>query len=165
MTPKILRLLITLSVFVTGIMAGVNFDRYTIQVPAWHHLPVESWAAYSRFADLGNGLILYPLEGFGSMLITIAVALGCLIGGKAAKKSLVPASAAAIFAIIGMLFTIFAAPQMLSLRTIGDNHALLQNAFGQFHFWGLLRGISQFIAFIASLWTMSIRTGSDQEAL
>lgn len=121
MNSKITRVLIVFSVFLTGIMAGLNFDRYTVQVPAWRNLPVESWVAYSRFADLGNGIVLYPVLGFGTMILTVVAAISYFTDKKAGKKSAVRVMAAAIFAALGMIFTIYAAPQMLSQRST-DNH-------------------------------------------
>jgi hypothetical protein len=34
-----------------------------------------AWAEFSRHADLGNGLVLYPLEAFGGFLFTLAAAV------------------------------------------------------------------------------------------
>jgi len=32
----------------------------------------EAWAANSRYADLGNGLVLYPFAAIGGALLTLA---------------------------------------------------------------------------------------------
>src|SRR6516165_10611199 len=42
--------------------------------PAWHALGALAWAQYSRLADLGSGLVAYPIEGIGSALLTTAAA-------------------------------------------------------------------------------------------
>jgi hypothetical protein len=40
--------------------------------PAWRQLGVEAWAQYSRDADLGTGLIAYPIEAIGPTLLIVA---------------------------------------------------------------------------------------------
>jgi hypothetical protein len=57
-----MRLLLILSTFVSGLLAGGNIDRAFVAMPAWQQIGATSWAEFSRHADLGNGLILYPAE-------------------------------------------------------------------------------------------------------
>src|ERR1043166_7537767 len=45
-----------------GLLAGGNFDRLAIQMPAWRGLAPRAWAEYSRRADLRNGIVVYPIE-------------------------------------------------------------------------------------------------------
>jgi len=53
-----------------------------------------------------------------------------------------------------MVMTQFAAPQMLSLRTIGDDPAVLQRAFDNFDRLGSIRGVFQILSFGANLWSL-----------
>jgi hypothetical protein len=58
--------------------------------------------------------------------------------------------------VLGLVTTAFAAPVMLSLPHLGENHATLQLAFERFHFWGLVRAVVQVLAFGASVWAMAL---------
>jgi hypothetical protein len=52
-------LMVAATVF-DAMVAGTGLDRVVVQMPAWARLGSQAWAAYSRHADLGNGLILHP---------------------------------------------------------------------------------------------------------
>jgi hypothetical protein len=131
----------------SGILAGGNLDRYIVQVPAWRRVDVMSWLAYSRHADLGNGLIYYPLEAIGAFIFLLTCSCILLTISEDLRFRL-PLYSATLFAVLGLVFTAFAAPVMLSLRTIPADPATVQKAFDRFHFWGLLRAIAQVLSFI-----------------
>jgi hypothetical protein len=42
---------------------------------AWEHLGQQAWASYSRHADLGNGIIVYTVEGISWTVLAIAAAI------------------------------------------------------------------------------------------
>jgi hypothetical protein len=69
------RLLLAAATFVSGILAGGVVDRVVVGGPAWHELGAEAWAAYSRHADLGNGLVAYPVEAIGGALLIVSAAV------------------------------------------------------------------------------------------
>lgn len=69
------RVLLAAATFLSGILAGGVVDRVVIGGPAWHELGAQAWAAYSRHADLGNGLVAYPLEAIGGALLIISAAV------------------------------------------------------------------------------------------
>lgn len=69
------RLLLAAATLVSGILAGGVVDRVIVGGPAWHELGAGAWAAYSRYADLGNGLVAYPVEAIGGALLIIAGAV------------------------------------------------------------------------------------------
>ena len=141
--------LITAASLLTGLLAGGNVDRYIVQVPAWKHVNILSWAAYSRYADLGNGIFLYSFEAIGGSLLLISASIIVLIHKKAFKFVAVPLHLATIFAAMGLIFTFSAAPVMLSIPSMQNNEILLRHAFNKFHFWGLLRAIAQLLSFFA----------------
>lgn len=60
--PQRTRLLLGAAIVVSGILAGTVFDRVVVGGPAWHSLGAEAWAQYSRQADLGTGLVVYPVS-------------------------------------------------------------------------------------------------------
>jgi hypothetical protein len=43
---------------------------------------------------------------------------------------------------------------MLSIQTMGNNEVLVQRAFHNYHFWGLLRAIVQLLSFLACAWVL-----------
>jgi hypothetical protein len=57
---------------VSGVLAGGVVDRVVVGAPAWHELGAEAWAEYGRHADLGYGLVVYPIEAVGGALPIIA---------------------------------------------------------------------------------------------
>jgi hypothetical protein len=79
MRPLFLSLV--LATGVNGILAGINLDRYIVQVPAFRRLSVEQWVAYARFADLRTGLVWYPLLAVIS-LTSILIADWLYINGQ-----------------------------------------------------------------------------------
>jgi hypothetical protein len=127
------RLLLVAAAFVSGLLAGGNIDRAIVAMPAWQQVGAAPWAEFSRHADLGNGLWLYPIEAIGGAF-TLA------------------AAASYYFDRISPLPSYKAAPIMLGLGEIKDP-AGLQAAFEGFRFWGNMRGASQVLQFAALLWT------------
>ncbi len=145
-------LLITAATLLTGILAGGSVDRYIVQVPAWRHLSKLSWAEYTRYAEFGNGLYFYPFEVLGSFILLFTTSAIVLIHKTRFRNIALPVHLATIFATIGVIFTFFSFPVMLSIQTMGNNELLVQHAFDKYHFWGLLRAIAQLLSFIACAW-------------
>ena len=139
---------------VSGLLAGTNIDRLIVQMPAWEQVGVLAWATYSREADLGNGLILYPLEAIGSALLTASAAVAFYSDRTAPRSAAIPIYAAVVLVLGGLLATTQAAPNMLNLREIGNDPAALQRAFDGFNWWGTVRAVFQVLAFGANLWAL-----------
>src|SRR5438067_794986 len=113
-----------------GLLAGGEIDRWFVGMPAWQSIGVVGWANYSRLADLGNGLLLYPVLAIGGTLLAFAAAATFMRQAKHEGFVAIPVYAAAALAVAGLLMTFKAAPFMLSLRHIGnDEVALLEHAF------------------------------------
>ncbi len=151
-SPLILSLVIGATIL-DGFLAGGNVDRIIVQMPAWRQVGARAWAVYSRKADLGNGLFLYPFEAIGGAILTIAAAMAFFFDPSAARMAALPVGLAVVFVVGGLLATIQAAPKMLSIRRV-DDEAGLKAAFRGFDRWGLLRGILQVLAFGANLWAL-----------
>jgi hypothetical protein len=146
-----LQILLMLGCCIGGLLAGGNVYRYVIEVPAWQQMDKLSWAEYSQHADLKNGIFLFPFEAIASAFFFIFASVILL-----RKKNILAGGTAwiylaSVFAIAGLVLTFFAAPYMLSLRTIGNDPVRLQETFNKFHFWGLLRAIVQVLSFLASV--------------
>jgi hypothetical protein len=152
------RLMLTAVAF-NALVASVGLDRLIVQMPAWRHVGVRGWAAYSRQADLGNGRALYPVAALGGTALSVAAAMSIRRDHRAPNGAKRIVYATAIFAATGLLVTTQAAPYMLSLRTIGDNPAALQHAFVGFDRWGGIRAVAQILAFTANLLPLAGITG------
>jgi hypothetical protein len=150
-----IRRLIVAATLVNGLLASGNINRNVIDMPAWRHVGPLGWAAFSREADLGlSAMILYPGEAFAGMILSVAAALVFRRDRTAPRAAAMPIYAAGLLTIGGLLFTIKAAPIMLSVRHLGEDPVALQRAFDGFEFWGWWRGVCQCSAYLASFWAL-----------
>jgi hypothetical protein len=150
MASATMRALLILAILISGLLAGGNIDRAFVAMPAWQQVGVISWAEFSRHADLGNGLVLYPIEAIGGAALTFAAAIMFHFDRTAPQAATVPMYVAVLFAMGGLVLTIKAAPIMLSIRSLSEPTAL-QRAFEGFWYWGNLRAECQVSAFLAQL--------------
>jgi hypothetical protein len=156
-----IRPFIIAATFVNGLLASGNINRNLVDMPAWRQVGPLGWAAFSRHADLGwRAMMLYPGEAFTGMILSVAAAAMFWRERTAARTAAAPVYAAALLTIGGLLFTIKAAPIMLSVRHLGNDPVGLQRAFDGFEFWGWWRGVCQCAAYLASLWALVAWTGA-----
>ncbi len=149
------RALLAFALLFSGLLAGGNVDRAVAAMPAWQIVGATGWAEFSRHADLGNGLFLYPVEAFGGALFALAAAIGFQFDRDALASVKVLLYASVVLAASGLLLTFEAAPIMLGIRDVADPAALAR-AFDGFWFWGNLRAICQVLAFVAQLVALAI---------
>jgi hypothetical protein len=161
---RILLSLIALGLLLDGLLAGSTVDRAVAGWPAWRHLGVVAWAEYSRHADLGYGLVLYPVLAIGGCLFALAVVVVFWRSGKRPPAAALPIYLGAALAIGGLLTTIGAAPNMLSLKHIGDNAPALTAAFEAFYRWSALRGVLQVLLFPVELWALLAAVSGGENA-
>lgn len=148
------RTLLIASVLVSS-FAGALIDRALVATPAWNALGPEAWASYSRHADLGNGLIIYPIYGIALLVLTIATAVIIRLDRSAPRMARIPVYLAALSAVGVLATTARAAPIMLGVPNLGSDSAL-QHAFHKFTLWGVdLRGGFAVLAFVASVWALA----------
>jgi hypothetical protein len=149
------QLLLVAATLLTGILAGGVVDRVIIGGPAWQELGAQAWAHYSGLADLGAGLVAYPMEGIGSTLLTLAATISHYVESRRVRGVTVPLYCAVAFSAAGLLLTTRAAPIMLGLPALQTKPAV-QQAFDQFFLWGLfLRGSADVLCFVALVWALS----------
>ena len=123
--------------------------------PAWRTLGPEAWAQFSRHADLGSGLLAYPVEGIGAAALIVAAALSNYLDGKTRQVATIPLYLAVAFSVTGLILTHKAAPIMLALGAPAPAIES-QRAFDEFFLWGLyLRGAADTLAFLAEIWALS----------
>jgi len=139
-----------------GFLAGGNVERALVHMPAWRKLGPRAWAAFSRQADLGRGLWLYPFEAIAGAVLTVAAAIAFQFDPGAARAAALPLYLGAALALGGLLATTQAAPKMLSLRRLADDDLpALQRAFDGFERWGNVRAVLQVLAFMANVWALA----------
>jgi hypothetical protein len=131
-----------------------SLNRTLVEMPAWKHLGAQAWATFSRGADLGNGRILYPLSGIGSLLLIVAAAIVFRLNPRRPWSLAIPVYGAALMAICVMLTTTQAAPIMLSLHRIGNNPRALQQAFEGFYRWDSIRAVIGTIEGCLEIWAL-----------
>ena len=149
------RLLLIGATLLSGLLAGATLDRLVVQMPAWRRVGSRPWAAYSRHADLGNGLLLYPVEAIGGAIFSIAAAIACHRDAAVPRSAEAALWVAVAAALGGLLATTQAAPRMLGLRKLGDDPVALQRAFEGFDRWGAVRGALQMLVFLSNLWAVA----------
>jgi len=149
-----LRVFLTAGCFLSGLLAGGNVERFVVQFPAWHHLDIRIWGEFSRHADLGNGLIVYPFEALGSFVCLLTTSIILFAHRRTPHNVVLPVIAATVFSFIGLVLTFLAAPIMLSVRNIGNDPAMLNLAFNEFYYWSFFRGIAQILSFAFCIWAV-----------
>lgn len=135
-----------------GIAAGFTIDRSIVALTAWRQLGAEAWAAFSRRADLGRGLVLYPVVGVSTWLLSLATAVSY------ATQDGPPTAAAAVYSagalsLLPAIATARAAPNMLKVRRT-DAGEELSLALTRFTRWNHVRAASQTLCFAANLWAL-----------
>jgi hypothetical protein len=142
----------------TGILAGASLDQSIKQLPARHRIGMVAFSAYSRAADLGNGIIWYAAIGIGAAMLTIAAAIAAYLLGIPARAAL-PLYLAAGLAVLHSLVTTQAAPTNFSQRRVATDEASLARIFDRFARWQVLRAALQVLNFGALLWAL-VRYGA-----
>jgi hypothetical protein len=137
-----------------GLLAGADLDREVVAMPAWQRIGAEAWATFSRHADLGNGLVLYPVVAIGSFLLTLAATVSLHLDRAASGRIAFTLYGASLLAAAGLLCTLKAAPIMLGIAQL-DDPAALRQAFEGFRHWGSVRAVYQVLAFLAAVWALA----------
>lgn len=145
-------LLAALACVAGGLLAGLSLDRSVVALPAWRLVGVEAWATFSRHADLGRGLVLYPLLGLSAPLLTLATAVSFALSNASSSAAL-PVYLAVVLSVGHVGATARAAPNMARVRQT-DEPGELRNAFARFERWQAIRAVLQLAAFGANVWAL-----------
>jgi hypothetical protein len=139
--------LVAAATFTNGILAGASVIRSLVELPAWKRINLSGFYEYGRAADLGRGLVLYPLVGILAALLAILAAIdGYLDGVNSTAMILLLISL--ILAIAHSVTTTRAAPNMLRLRNAPNNPELIREVFERFKKWQDRRAALQFVNFL-----------------
>src|SRR5450432_3229915 len=63
--------LLIASLAANGLLTGATLDKAIKQLPARKTIGATAYSDYSRAADLGNGLIWYPVLGVGTAALSV----------------------------------------------------------------------------------------------
>jgi hypothetical protein len=160
--PRTVTRALIIGSIVVGAFGGAIIDRAVVATPAWERLGPEAWADFSRYADLGNGRIVYSIYGIGLAVLAIAAAISYRFDRGARRLAGPPIYLAAGCAVGVIATTIKAAPIMLGVPDLDADAVALQNAFDQFTFWGLyIRGAFGALALFASTWALAVYPRAD----
>lgn len=151
--PQYLLALIVAATAMDGLLAGASLDQSIKQLPARHHIGVVAFSAYSRAADMGRGLLWYPLLGVGGAVLTIAAAIVALVVGMPLGSAL-PLYLAAFGALAHSFTTSRAAPTLLRQRLVATSEPELTAIFDRFERWQTARAILQAATFGLMLWAL-----------
>src|SRR5438105_13243345 len=95
------RNLLVAATLVGGLRAGAKVARALVAMPAWQQVGPESWAAFSRHADLGNGFVLYPVEAVGAALLILGATVSVRRDKTAPRSIVLAIYTASILALAG----------------------------------------------------------------
>jgi hypothetical protein len=152
-------MLAVLAVLANGLLAGLSLDRFIVALPAWRRVGVRGWAVFSRHADLGNGLVLYPLQGIGGPLLSIATAVAVWLG-PSPSDAILPVATMALLSVAHVVATARGAPNMAKVHRLSeDDEAGLRAAFAAFERWQAVRATLQVLTFATSVWALVALAG------
>ena len=132
--------LLTAATFLNGMAAGLCVDRSIVQLPAFRKTGLQAWVAFSRRADLGNGLFYYPALAFSGPLLSAAAAWTLRRQRATSRRAAGLAVAAAISSFGAIVATSRAAPNMWRLRRLPDDDTeSIEQSYRGFRRWHGLR--------------------------
>jgi hypothetical protein len=124
-------MLLVASVSVNGLLTGATLDQAIKQLPARKTIGAVAYSDYSRAADLGHGLIWYPVLGIGAAVLSVVTGVVGLAQHAAGAEQI-----ALILLIVGsaahMGSTALAAPTNMSQRRAVGDEAELTRIFNRF---------------------------------
>jgi Domain of unknown function (DUF1772) len=138
-----------------GLLAGASLDQSIKQLPARRRIGAVDYSAYSRAADLGNGIAFYGIFGVGAAALTVAAAVSAHRHEPRSHRT-PPLYAAAGLAVLHSLATTRAAPTNFSQRKVArDDEATLAQIFDRFERWQTVRAALQVLNLGAMLWAVA----------
>jgi hypothetical protein len=150
---RVILVLVVAATASNGILAGASLDQSIKQLPARHRMGAVAFSAYSRAADLGNGVWWYAILGIGAALLTLAAAIAAYLNRLAFNLAM-PLYIAAALAVLHSLTTTQAAPANFSQLQVMQDETALTRVFDRFEKWQALRAALQVLNFASLLWAL-----------
>jgi hypothetical protein len=148
-------ILTVMATALNGIAVGASLDQGIKQLPARHRIGVIAYSAYSKAADLGNGIPWYVSVGVGAVLLTIGAAIATF-SQQTPLEMAFPIYTAMILSILHSLVTAQAAPTLFSQKQHAQDEAALTKIFNRFARLHVLRALLQVLTFGTLLWALII---------
>ena len=146
------RVSLVVALAANGMLVGATLDQAIKQLPARHTIGDVAYSAYSRAADLSNGVPWYAGLGVGTTVLTLAaVVIGLRARPTARIRLALLSGAVATFG--HMAVTAVAAPLNFSQRDATSAAALAQ-VFDSFEKLNALRAALQILALVAIGWAL-----------
>lgn len=136
-----------------GLLAGSAVDRGIVSFPARRRIGTIAWARYSRAADLGNGIYLYPALAIGGAFAALAAFVAAM-AVYPARGLAVPLAVAVLAGLANLGVTVAAAPKMLRIGKTEDRNDLLAPLVDEFVKLSYVRLVLICISFAAMLWAL-----------
>lgn len=148
-------LLLLAAAAANGIATGATLDQAIKQLPARHELGPVAYADYVRAADLGNGLIWYPIMGIGTAVLSLTAALHGL-RAKRGKSGTAALIAVSIGTASHVAATSQAAPTLLALRHAGIDDEPSGDILNRFARLNQIRAAAMIATLAASVWALAV---------
>jgi hypothetical protein len=133
-----------------GIATGATLDQTFKQLPTRRHIGADAYATYARGADLGNGLIWYPIMGVTAAVLTVAAVVAGLLEAPSAVAAIALVTMGA--GTVGFVAaTSRAAPTLLTLRRGGTDPEAVLNRFARLN---ALRAGALVLTLAATIWAL-----------
>jgi hypothetical protein len=145
--------LLLIALLVNGLLAGASMDQSIKQLPARHRIGVVAYSEYSKAADLGNGLIFYPVLGIGAALIALVAAVVGILNQPSGQAMI------ALWVVIALTLahsaaTSRAAPTNISQRQAAGDEQQLTAVFNRFVKLQAIRMPLQVLTMVALAWAL-----------
>jgi hypothetical protein len=140
----------------TSLLAGMALDQSIKQLPARKTLGARAFSAYSRAADLGNGIPLYAGFGIGSASLAISAAVLARVQREGPPLT-TALSLSAFLAALHSVVTVRAASLNFSQRRYdAADEAALAHVQDRFATWHNVRTVIQLLNAGAAFWGMAV---------
>jgi hypothetical protein len=157
MTSMTTRGLLAAATFLGGIVAGFSLNRELVDISAWNALGAVDWVRFTRHADLGPGLVVYPAEGLAALAATVGAAVAFHFDRTAPRSAAVPVHLAVVTAVVAFAITRFAlAPDTLRMRDANVAPTDLTRALEHMRAWWGPKATLHVVTFACNIWSFSV---------
>ncbi len=148
--------LVALATALNGLLAGGSVEKSLVELPARRRMDLLAFVQFSRAADLGRGLLYFPVVGIAAPVVTIVAALRIAFDASLPALAEELSFVAAILSAGHLFTTSRAAPKMLSLRKENVSREGAEATYRMFERWQAVRATLQLATFLAVLGVLII---------
>jgi hypothetical protein len=145
--------LVIAAVAANGLLSGASGDQSVKQLPARRRIGALAYSAYSRAADLGNGIAWYAVLGIGTAVLSIVAAVIVLTQDPTGVQT-AAAIALVVATLVHMGVTAVAAPTNISQRRHVDDESALTDLFNRFERLQTVRWLFNLAALACAIWLL-----------